>query len=131
MTTPPCRFMDRYPDEGRDPVDIERYTSTEYFDREREAVFRRKWLNVGNILQAPKPGDYFVADIEVLDTSLVIIHGKDGVYRAFHNMCSHRGAPVAWDKQGSCKGYLACRFHGWVEILKYVAGAVIENTANQ
>ena len=38
MTTPPCRFMDRYPDEGRDPVDIERYTSTEYFDREREAV---------------------------------------------------------------------------------------------
>ncbi len=114
MTTPPCRFMDRYPDEGRDPVDIERYTSTEYFDREREAVFRRKWLNVGNILQAPKPGDYFVADIEVLDTSLVIIHGKDGVYRAFHNMCSHRGAPVAWDKQGSCKGYLACRFHGWV-----------------
>ena len=114
MTTPPCRFMDRYPDDGRDPVDIERYTSTEYFDREREAVFRRKWLNVGNILQAPKPGDYFVADIEVLDTSLVIIHGKDGVYRAFHNMCSHRGAPVAWDKQGSCKGYLACRFHGWV-----------------
>jgi phenylpropionate dioxygenase-like ring-hydroxylating dioxygenase large terminal subunit len=29
-------------------------------------------------------------------------------------MCSHRGAPLAWDAQGSCRGYLACRFHGWV-----------------
>lgn len=114
MTTPPCRFMDRYPEEGREPVPVERYTSPEYFDLERERVFRRKWLNVGNVLEAPKPGDYFVAELKILDTSLLIIHGKDGKFRAFHNMCSHRGAPVAWDKQGSCKGYLACRFHGWV-----------------
>ena len=114
MTTPPCRFMDQYPEEGRDPVDVGRYTSNEYFNKERETVFRRKWLNVGNIVEAPKPGDYFVADIDILDASLLIIHGKDGAYRAFHNMCSHRGAPVAWEKKGSCKGYLACRFHGWV-----------------
>ncbi|MDY6963427.1 MAG: SRPBCC family protein, partial [Pseudomonadota bacterium] len=114
MSTAPCRFMNQYPAEGRDPITIERYTSAEYFDRERDAVFKRKWLNVGNILDAPKPGDYFVADLDILDTSLLIIHGKDGKYRAFHNMCSHRGAPVAWDKKGSCKGYLACRFHGWV-----------------
>jgi len=114
MTTSPCRFMDRYPEEGRDPIPVERYTSPDYFALERERVFRRKWLNVGHILQAPRPGDYFVADLKVLDTSLLIIHGKDGQYRAFHNMCSHRGAPLAWDAQGSCRGYLACRFHGWV-----------------
>lgn len=114
MSTAPCRFMNQYPQEGRDPVPVERYTSPDYFQREREAVFRRKWLNVGNVLQAPKPGDYFVVDHTILNTSLLVIHGKDGKYRAFHNMCSHRGAPVAWDKQGSCRGYLACRFHGWV-----------------
>ncbi|MEY4721134.1 MAG: hypothetical protein RIQ46_859 [Pseudomonadota bacterium] len=114
MTTEPRRFMNRYPEEGNDPVPVERYTSAEYFELERERVFRRKWLNVGNILQAPKPGDYFVVELKILDTSLLVIHGKDGIYRAFHNMCSHRGAPVAWDAQGSCKGYLACRFHGWV-----------------
>ena len=114
MTTNPCRFMDQYPEEGRGPIPVERYTSAEYFEQERKAVFFRKWLNVGNILQAPKPGDYFVADLDVLKTSLLIMHGKDGKFRAFHNMCSHRGAPLAWDKQGSCRGYLACRFHGWV-----------------
>ncbi|KAJ8135388.1 hypothetical protein OY671_011399, partial [Metschnikowia pulcherrima] len=47
-------------------------------------------------------------------TSSSVIRGKDGEYRAFHNMCSHRGAPVAWDAEGSCRGYSACRFHGWV-----------------
>ncbi|MEX6632305.1 SRPBCC family protein [Hyphococcus lacteus] len=114
MSDSPRRFMKQYPEESQEPVPIERYTSKDYFEREREAVFRRKWLNVGNTLQVRKPGDYFVVDLEILDTSLLIIHGKDGKIRAFHNMCSHRGAPVAWDKQGSCKGYLACRFHGWV-----------------
>ncbi|MCB2063248.1 MAG: Rieske 2Fe-2S domain-containing protein [Novosphingobium sp.] len=114
MTFEPRRFMNRYPEESRDPVPVERYTSPEYFELERERVFRRKWLNVGNVLQAPKPGDYFVVDLQVLDTSLLVIHGMDGQFRAFHNMCSHRGAPVAWDKQGSCRNYLACRFHGWV-----------------
>ncbi|MBF5092837.1 MULTISPECIES: SRPBCC family protein [unclassified Novosphingobium] len=114
MSTAPCRFMDRYPEEGRGPIPVERYTSQEYFDLERERVFRRKWLNVGRVEQAPNPGDYFVADLKILDTSLLVIRGKDGEYRAFHNMCSHRGAPVAWDAEGSCRGYLACRFHGWV-----------------
>ena len=110
----PRRFMNRYPEEGCAPVPVERYISAEYFEREKEKVFRRKWLNVGHALQAPKPGDYFVADLKVAETSILVMHGKDGRYRAFHNMCSHRGAPVAWDAKGSCKGYLACRFHGWV-----------------
>jgi phenylpropionate dioxygenase-like ring-hydroxylating dioxygenase large terminal subunit len=108
------RFMHRYPEEGSGPIPVERYTSQDYFEQEKARVFRRKWLNVGHILQVPKPGDYVVVDLRIADTQLVVIHGKDGVMRAFHNMCSHRGAPVAWDAQGSCKGYLACRFHGWV-----------------
>ncbi|MGD9710935.1 MAG: Rieske (2Fe-2S) protein, partial [Thermomicrobiales bacterium] len=93
MTTAARRFMSRYPEEGHDPIPVERYTSTDYFDREREQVFRRKWLNVGNVLQAPKPGDYFVHELKILDTSLLIIHGKAGKFRAFHNICSPRGAP--------------------------------------
>lgn len=117
MTVPddaPRRFMRRYPEEGDGPIPVERYVSEDYFAREKDAVFRRKWLNVGHVLQAPKPGDYFVVDLKVAETALLVVHGKDGVFRAFHNMCSHRGAPVAWDASGSCKGYFACRFHGWV-----------------
>lgn len=112
--TESLRFTKRYPEEGCEPIPVERYTSEAYFAREKERVFRRKWLNVGHLLQAPKPGDYFVVDLKVAETSLLIVHGKDGKIRAFHNMCSHRGAPVAWEQRGSCRGYLTCRFHGWV-----------------
>lgn len=108
------RFSRRYPEEGTDPIPVERYTSQDYFEREKQHVFKRKWLNVGHVLQASKPGDYFVAELKVAETSLLVIHGKDGKIRAFHNMCSHRGAPVAWDSKGKCRGYLTCRFHGWV-----------------
>jgi phenylpropionate dioxygenase-like ring-hydroxylating dioxygenase large terminal subunit len=108
------RFSRRYPEEGTEPIPIDRYVSEDYYALEKERVFRRKWLNIGHVLQAPKVGDYFVFDLKVANTSLLVIHGKDGVIRAFHNMCSHRGSPLAWDRKGSCKGYLTCRFHGWV-----------------
>lgn len=108
------RFFAQYPEEGCGPIPVERYTSTDYFEQEREKIFRRKWLNVGRTLAAPKPGDYFTVDLAIGSTSLLIIQGKDGKFRAFHNMCSHRGAPVVWEAKGSCRGYLACRFHGWV-----------------
>jgi phenylpropionate dioxygenase-like ring-hydroxylating dioxygenase large terminal subunit len=111
--TETLRFSRRYPEEGTDPIPIDRYVSQEYFELERERVFRKKWLNIGHVMQAPQPGDYFVFDLSVASTSLLVIHGKDGVVRAFHNMCSHRGSPLAWDKKGTCKGYLTCRFHGW------------------
>ncbi len=108
------RFTRQYPEEGSDPIPVERYTSEDYFAREKERIFKRKWLNVGHELQARENGDYFVVELAVADTSLLIVRGKDGVIRAFHNMCSHRGAPVAWDKAGKCRGFLTCRFHGWV-----------------
>lgn len=99
-----------------DPVPVERYVSPEYFEKERERIFKRKWLNVGRVNRIPKPGDYFVKDVRIANTSLLIVHGLDGEIRAFHNMCSHRGNPISWDEDGRCAGKLgriACRFHGW------------------
>jgi phenylpropionate dioxygenase-like ring-hydroxylating dioxygenase large terminal subunit len=40
--------------------------------------------------------------------------GQDGVVRAFHNLCRHRGARVVDGVQGSCRGAIVCPFHGWV-----------------
>ena len=100
-----------------EPLPISRYTDPDYFEQEKQRVFRRKWLNVGRINRIPDKGDYFVKDVRVADTSLLIVHGTDGKVRAFHNMCSHRANPVSWDEQGRCqgrKGYITCRFHGWV-----------------
>jgi phenylpropionate dioxygenase-like ring-hydroxylating dioxygenase large terminal subunit len=110
------KWHDRYPELGTGPIPIEPYVSREYFERERERIFRKLWLNIGRVEQIPRPGDYFVKDLAVCSTSLLVVRGKDGVIRAFHNMCSHRGNQLVWDAQGTCQIF-TCKFHGWAYAL--------------
>ena len=43
------------------------------------------------------------------------MRGKDGVVRAFHNLCRHRGvARRRRQARAHCKNALVCPFHGWV-----------------
>src|SRR6266542_3377304 len=102
----------QYPELGTDPVPIEPCISPEYFERERERIFRRIWLNVGREEEIPQTGDYFVKELEVCGSSILVVRGKDGVIRSFHNMCSHRGNKVAREGGGR-KGGFVCGFHGW------------------
>ena len=103
------------PDMGTGPISTEPYISPEYFDREREKIFRRAWLNVGRVDEIPESGDYTVKEIAILGVSVLIVRGKDGQVRAFYNTCTHRGMAVA-DCKPSDKGNtskFACPFHGW------------------
>lgn len=106
------RWHAQYPELGTGPIPIEPYISPEYFALERERIFRQVWLNVGREEQIPQAGDYFVKDLAVCNTSILVVRGKDGKVRAFHNMCSHRGNKVVWEEHGSCQVF-ACKFHGW------------------
>jgi phenylpropionate dioxygenase-like ring-hydroxylating dioxygenase large terminal subunit len=82
-------------------VPIEPYILPEYFELERERIFRRTWLNVGRVEELPNPGDYLVKDLPVCNTSIVVVRGKDSRIRAFHNVCSHRCNKLVWDGGGS------------------------------
>jgi len=106
------RWHDKYPHLGRDPLPADVFTSAEQFERERERIFKKVWLNVGRVEQIPRPGDYFVKDLAVCNTSVIVVRGKDGTVKAFHNMCSHRGNKIAWDNGGTCRMF-TCKFHGW------------------
>ncbi len=106
------KWAETYPELGTAPVPTEPCISADYFEREREAIFRRTWLNIGRVEDVPSPGSYIVKDLPVAKTSVIVIHGKEGTIRAFHNMCSHRGNRLAWDTHGRCQA-LTCKFHGW------------------
>ncbi|HTJ62738.1 MAG TPA: aromatic ring-hydroxylating dioxygenase subunit alpha [Alphaproteobacteria bacterium] len=105
-------FMDQYPELPRTPVPVEPYVSDAFYDKERTAIFKRSWVNVGREADVAEAGQYFVRNIEIAETSVLVVRGSDGVVRAFHNMCSHRGNPVAWEARGKCR-YFTCQFHGW------------------
>ncbi len=110
------KWHDRYPELGTGPIPIEPYISREYFEQERARIFRQVWLNIGRVEQLSQPGDYFVKDLAVCNTLILVVRGKDGVIRAFHNMCSHRGNQLVWDTKGACQTF-TCKFHGWTYAL--------------
>jgi phenylpropionate dioxygenase-like ring-hydroxylating dioxygenase large terminal subunit len=106
------RWDTRFPWLGKAPVPIDPYVSPEHFEKERRAVFGRMWMQVCRVDDVPNPGDYFVRELAVLDTSVLVVRGTDGVVRGFHNVCAHKANRVALSERGSCRAF-SCRFHGW------------------
>jgi phenylpropionate dioxygenase-like ring-hydroxylating dioxygenase large terminal subunit len=107
------RWHELYPELGTGAIAIEPYVSREFFEKERELIFRRVWLMVGRVEQIPNPGDYLVRDLAVCGASILMVRDKEGTLRAFHNMCAHRGNKLVPNSSGTCKGLFTCIFHGW------------------
>lgn len=102
---------DAAPAEGRHFLPPWTYQSAEFTELEKEHLFRRDWILVGHASEAPTPGDYMT--FEAVDERALIVRGKDGALRAFHNICRHRASKVLAERQGHCKGVMTCPFHGW------------------
>ena len=111
-TDPAPLWHERFPQLDSGPIKVEPYVSPAYFERERDAIFRKVWLNVGRVEQIPQRGDYFVKKLDICRTEVVIVRGDDGAVHAFHNMCSHRGNPVVWNSKGKCNAF-TCKYHSW------------------
>ncbi|MFY1005040.1 hypothetical protein ACNF5F_26825, partial [Escherichia coli] len=69
---------------GYGPVSLEPYRSKEFFELERENIFRKAWLIMGRVENVPHPGDYIVKEVEMCAASILIARGSDGEVRAFH-----------------------------------------------
>ena len=50
---------------GTEPMSYEDSISPEFFEVEREAIFKRAWLNVGRVEQLPRNGSYFTKELAV------------------------------------------------------------------
>ena len=107
-----------YPELGTEPVSYEDSISPEIYELEREAIFKRAWLNVGRVEQLKRKGSYFTKELAVAGTSVVIVRDMDGEVRAFHNICRHRGNKLVWTDfpQGGVerqRRQFVCKYHGW------------------
>lgn len=111
-------WTEQYPELGTSPVNYEDSIDPAYYEAEREAVFKRTWLNVGRVEQVPKTGSYFTKELAVADTSLIVVRGRDKEIRAFHNICRHRGNKLVWNDfpgeevKGTCRQF-TCKYHAW------------------
>ncbi len=90
-------WTEHYPELGTDLVSYEDSISPEFYELERDAIFRRAWLNVGRVDLLPRNGSYFTKELQVARTSIIVVRGMDGQVRAFHNICRHRGNKLVWN----------------------------------
>ena len=85
------------------------YTSAEFFEFEREAVFGRSWICVGRVEQIPEPGDYLAAT--VAGEPILVVRTKSGEIRAMSAVCQHRGEVIACES-GRTHAF-RCPLHFW------------------
>ena len=104
------------------------YTSPEFYEREVDRIFMRTWNFVGRADLIPKPGDYLTVDL--VGVPVILIHGDDGVIRAFSNACRHRGTRLL-SSEGNCRA-IRCPYHSWTYSLDGTlrAAAGMEETQN-
>jgi phenylpropionate dioxygenase-like ring-hydroxylating dioxygenase large terminal subunit len=98
---------------GTGPVPAGPYYRDDYFELEREAIFKRSWLHIGHVCELPSAGSYMVRQLEVAEASILITRGKDDVIRAFHNVCPHRGTQLVTGSSDGTRASFTCPYHAW------------------
>jgi choline monooxygenase len=87
---------------------------------EKERIFLRTWQWVGMLSNPCGELDGIprtIADsetfftVEVAGEPVLICRDKQGILRAFSNVCRHRAGPVGVGS--GCKSVLRCAYHGW------------------
>jgi len=96
------------------------YTSSVFFERERERMFMKAWLFVGRSDELKGAGAYLAA--ETPGGPVVVVRDREGALRAFANTCRHRGSRIVTGT-GACRR-LVCPYHAWTyELDGRLAGA--------
>ena len=98
---------------GRGPVSSRPYWDPAAWELERQAIFMRSWLHIGHVCEVPEPGSFIRREIEFARASLLIVRGKDGEVRAFHNACTHRGTQLVSEETEGRRSQFSCPYHMW------------------
>ena len=86
------------------------YSSPRFFAAERERVLAPSWQVVCHLNDIPRAGDFHT--FEFIDESIVVVRHRDGVPRAFSNVCLHRAATLLDGPNGQCDR-IVCPYHAW------------------
>ena len=86
------------------------YNSADAFAFDLEAIFAQSWLFAGFVAEVRNPGDYVA--LMIGEYPVLIVRGRDGEVRAFHNSCRHRGSLLCKPGSGTAPR-LVCPYHRW------------------
>ena len=87
------------------------YTSGELFAAEQENIFESRWFCTVRSADLAEPGRF--KKVQVGRESVLLVRGRDGLLRAFLNVCRHRGAQLCTEAEGQVRRSLRCPYHSW------------------
>jgi phenylpropionate dioxygenase-like ring-hydroxylating dioxygenase large terminal subunit len=91
------------------------YHDPDFFELEKQKIFRTSWQLVCHQNDIPSTGDYYSFDF--LGESIVVLRAEDGQVRSFHNVCRHRASRLVDGARGNCGKRLTCPYHAWTYAL--------------
>ena len=87
------------------------YDDPGFLALERERIFLPAWHLVCHLNEIPEAGDW--RSLAMLGELAIVVRGRDGEVRGFHNVCRHRAARLLDGEGGHCPGRITCPYHGW------------------
>jgi phenylpropionate dioxygenase-like ring-hydroxylating dioxygenase large terminal subunit len=90
-------------------IDTQRYLSAKRFLQELQGLWQRVPTVVLHTSELPRNS------YQARDTALgrvIFTRDEEGVVRAFHNVCRHRGSQLVTN-EGACEKRLVCPYHAW------------------
>jgi len=89
---------------------IEAYFSQDWFDQEQQMIFSKTWQFAGFVEDVSEKGQFVTVQAGL--NNIFIVMGNDGVRRAFHNICRHRGTQLLRSAGREGKA-ITCPYHDW------------------
>ena len=86
------------------------YNSHELFLFERDNVMAKTWAAVAFTSELPQDG--YAKPVDFMGLPLVIMRGRNGDYKVFHNVCSHRGMKLV-KEETAVAATICCSYHCW------------------
>lgn len=87
------------------------YTDPELLSLEKDCIFRKTWLYVGEREALFQETNVFVT--EIADSSILLIKTEKDSVKAYYNVCPHRASLLCPEGQHSLNK-LVCPYHAWV-----------------
>ncbi len=86
------------------------YTAPSWFKADQELIIAKTWQWVCHVEKVREPGAF--ATFEIAGRPIAVVRDRDGVLRAFYNVCKHRAHELLRGEGQTTR--IMCPYHAWV-----------------
>ncbi|MEM9330531.1 MAG: ring-hydroxylating oxygenase subunit alpha [Pseudomonadota bacterium] len=91
-------------------LNAEAYIEPRWFELDQNAIVAKTWQWVCHVEKVREPGSYIA--VHVAGKPIVVVRDREGVLRAFYNVCKHRAHELLKGEGMSTR--IMCPYHAWV-----------------